>query len=84
MIFFLHAAGATRIPGIGCSVGGSPVGPSKHWLTDFYGRRFNLPVQDFNNVISKGYYYFGGQQYSVEGKKFFLTVSIDRFNIRHY
>ena len=54
-----------RIPGAGCVSGGSPVGHSKHWLTDFYGQHFNLPVQ---NVIEKGYYHFGGKKYSVEGK----------------
>ena len=55
-----------RIPGTGRSECGSPVGHSKHWLTDFYGQHFNLPVQDFNNVITKGYYHFGGQKYLVE------------------
>ena len=64
----IHTAGAMRIPGTGRVLdGGIPVGHSKHWLTDFYGQHFNLPVQDFNNVIMKGYYHFGGQTISVEG-----------------
>ena len=68
LFFFILAAGAMRIPGTGRKIGDTPVGHSKHWLTDFYSQHFNVPVQDFNNVITKGYYHFGGQKYSVEGK----------------
>ena len=67
MINFTLVAGAMRIPGTGIVSDDDPEGHSKHWLTDFYGQHFELPVQDFNNVITKGYYYFGGQRYSVEG-----------------
>ena len=53
-----------RIPGTG-EIGGV----SKHFLTDFYGQvRFQLPLQNFINQIKRGYYFYGGKKYSVEGK----------------
>ena len=61
-----NAAGAMRIPGTG-KIGGD----SKHFLTDFYGQdRFQLPVQNFQNQIEKGFYFYGGVKYKVEGKLF--------------
>ena len=56
-----HPAGAMRIPG---GIGDEP----KHYLTDFYGLTcFKIPPQNFINKIKKGYYFFGGEKYSVEG-----------------
>lgn len=55
-----------RIPGTG-KIGGD----SKHFLTDFYGQDlFQLPVQNFQNQIEKGFYFYGGEKYKVEGKLF--------------
>ena len=59
-----------RIPGTG-EIGGV----SKHFLTDFYGQvRFQLPVQNFRNQIEKGFYFYGGVKYAVEGKLFNTAI----------
>ena len=55
--FFFIIAGAMRLPGAGKP---GSTGPS-HYLTDYYGHKFNLPVIPFRNCDDNGWLSFYDQ-----------------------
>jgi hypothetical protein len=50
-------SGAMRLPGKGIQGEGGP----SHFMTDFYAQQFDLPLKDFVNSNSNGYYKFYGK-----------------------